>query len=72
MGQMGQIKQMMRMAKMAQNPQLAVQEMMRKNPQFQQLNQFIKRSGGDPKQAFYTLARQKGVDPEAVLRELQS
>ena len=69
---MGQIKQMMRMVRMAQNPTLAVQEMVRKNPQFQQAEQFIKQTGGDPKQAFYALAKQKGVDPDAFLRELQS
>lgn len=32
----------------------------------------IKRSGGDAKAAFYLAAKEKGVDPDAFLKNLQS
>lgn len=68
---LGQIKNMMRLMRASRNPQAAVQELMRSNPQMQQAALLIQQAGNDPKRAFYELARQKGADPEAILRELQ-
>lgn len=40
------------------------------NPQFQQVMQFVNQNGGNPKEVFYQLAKQKGVDPSTVLNQL--
>lgn len=32
----------------------------------------LKRSGGDAKAAFYLLAREQGVDPDAALKQISS
>lgn len=66
-----QIKGIMNQVKMAQNPQYALSQMLMSNPQLAQAVNFIKSSGGNPQQAFYNLAQQKGVDPQMVLNELQ-
>lgn len=66
-----QIKGVMNQIKMAQNPQYALNQMLMSNPQLAQAVNFIKSSGGNPQQAFYNLAQQKGVDPQMVLNELQ-
>jgi len=68
---MQQIKGVMNQIKMAQNPQYALNQMLMSNPQIAQAINFIKSSGGNPQQAFYNLAQQKGVDPQMVLNELQ-
>lgn len=68
---MQQIKGVMNQIKMAQNPQYALNQMLMSNPQIAQAVNFIKSSGGNPQQAFYNLAQQKGVDPQMVLNELQ-
>ena len=37
----------------------------------QQAMEYIKANGGDARSAFYKLAREKGVDPESVLRRFR-
>ncbi len=49
-----------------------INQMAANNPQMQQVMQYIQQNGGNAKQAFYTLAQQKGVDPNEVLRQLNS
>lgn len=51
----------------AQNPRLALQNLVQSNPQMQNVMNIINQNGGDPKTAFYNLARQKGIDPNEVL-----
>lgn len=58
-----QIKNIMRMAQ--GNPNAILQQ----NPMFNQVLQMTK--GQDPKDVFYSMARAKGIDPDAFLRELQ-
>ena len=65
---MQQIKQMMNTIKNSRNPKAMLEQMMQSNPQIQQAMNYINQNGGDAKSAFYALARQKGVDPESVLR----
>ena len=36
------------------------------------LAQFIQNNGGDPKAAFYALAKQRGIDPDSFLSMLRS
>ena len=55
----------------SQNPQLLLNQMMTNNPQMKQVMDIIKQAGGDPKKAFYSLAEQKGVDPEEILNMLK-
>lgn len=45
--------------------------MMKNNPQIQNVIGIVNQYGGDPKQAFYSLAAQKGVDPEQILGVLK-
>lgn len=59
------------MFKSASNPQAFVQNMLQSNPNSAAVVQLINASGGDPKAAFYELARQKGIDPESFLKSLQ-
>lgn len=62
--------QMMQMVKMSQNPQMMVQTLMKTNPSMKQAMDYIQANGGDPKEAFYKLAEEKGVNPDSVLNSL--
>ena len=64
-------KQMFNTVKMAQNPQLALQQMAVNNPQVKQVLDYVNKNGGDPKTAFYALAKEKGVNPEEILKQLR-
>ena len=57
----------MGMLNSAQNPQLMLNQMMTNNPQLKQVIDIINQSGGDPKKAFYSVAKQKGIDPQEIL-----
>lgn len=59
----GQIKGLMQMAQ--GNPMVFAQQ----NPAMAQVMQMCQ--GKDPRQMFYELCRQKGVDPETILNELR-
>jgi len=61
----------MNMAKSAQNPQAFLQSIAQNNPQMKQVMSIVEQSGGDPKDAFYKMAEEKGVDPEQVLSMLR-
>lgn len=61
----------MGMLKSAQNPQLMLNQMITNNPQMKQIMDIINQSGGDPKKAFYSVAEQKGVDPQEILDMLK-
>lgn len=67
----GGIKQMMNTIKSASDPNAAMQMLANKNPQMRQVMQMVQENGGDPKAAFYNLAKQKGVDPEQILSMLR-
>lgn len=63
--------QMMQMVQMSRNPQMMLQQMMNTNPQMKQAMDYIQANGGNPKDAFYKLAEEKGVDPETILNSLR-
>jgi len=46
------------------------QSMLMSNPNMQGVMSFISKCGGDPKAAFYALAKEKGVDPTSFLSML--
>ena len=54
--------------KAMKNPQAFLQNAIQQNPQMQAL---LKAYNGDAKQAFYALAKQKGVDPNEILNALK-
>lgn len=66
--QIQQIKNLMRMAQ--GGPQGMVQNMLQNNPQYKQVMDFVRQNDGDPKKAFYMMAKQKGMDPDAIIKEL--
>ena len=66
-----QIKGVMNQIKMAQNPQLALNQILMNNPNINSIMELIKNNGGNLQTAFYNLAKQKGIDPQVVLNELQ-
>lgn len=61
---LSQIQQAVQLAK--GNPMALMQ-----GPQYQQAMSLIQKAGGDPRAAFYALARQKGVDPDQILSMLK-
>ena len=65
---MQQIRNMVNMFRNSNNPQALVQNMLQNNPQVRNI---IQQSGGDPKTAFYNLAKQKGINPDEILNMLR-
>ena len=72
-GNLAKIRQAMKAVQFAQNPQLALQQMLQnaiqQNPEVAQALQLCK--GQNPEQVFYNLCKQKGVDPETILSQLR-
>ena len=66
-----QIKQMMNMFKGANNPQQLLQNMAMNNPQLKMVLNYINQNGGNPKDAFYKMAQEKGIDPEEIIKMLK-
>lgn len=62
---------MFNMVRSARNPQSMLNNMMSQNPQLRQVFDAINAHGGDPKKAFYDIARERGVDPEEILKQLK-
>ena len=60
------IQQMWGAYKSAQNPQAFLENMMRQNPMLRQMI-----SSGDPRQTFYALCQQRGIDPDSILSQLK-
>lgn len=65
------IKQMMIAAKSSGNPNAILGELLAKNPQMNDVLKCINEHGGDPRTAFYSLAKEKGVDPNSILQMLK-
>lgn len=61
---LSQIQQAVQLAK--GNPMALMQ-----GPQYQQAMNLIQQAGGDARAAFYSFARQKGVDPDQILSMLK-
>lgn len=55
----------------AKDPQAALSQMAQTDKRMQQVSDFVNQNGGDAKAAFYQLARQKGVDPDAFIQQMQ-
>ena len=56
-----------KMMRSSRNPQQMLMNMAQQNPQVKQAFNMISNSGKSPKDLFYELAKQKGVDPNQIL-----
>ena len=45
-----------------------INQAIRNNPQLKQAIDYVNANGGNPKEAFYKLAKEKGVNPEEFLK----
>jgi hypothetical protein len=59
------------MLKSAKNPQALLNNMASQNPQLKQVMKAINQHGGDPKKAFYDIAKKRGIDPDEILNQLK-
>ena len=62
---------MMNMFRGSNNPQQLLMNLANQNPQMKQVMTMVQNSGKSPKDLFYELARQKGVNPDEILKQLQ-
>ena len=68
---MQNIRKMFGMIRNAQNPQAMMNQLVTGNPNMKQAMDIINQYGGDPKKAFYSLAEQKGIDPQEILNMMK-
>ena len=66
-----QTQQMAGMMKTMRNPQAMLNQLSQNNPQVKQLMTMIQNSGKSPKELFYQVAQEKGVDPNEILKMLK-
>lgn len=62
---------MMNLIRNAGNPQQMLQSVAQSNPQVQQVLSMVQMSNMSPKDLFYQMAQQKGVDPNQILNMLK-
>ena len=63
----GRLSQIVNQIKNIGNPQMMLQQM----PQYKQIMDFVNQSGGDAKSAFYSKAKEMGVDPDEIVKALR-
>ena len=68
---LNKLKDMMNILKNSDNPYALLQAFINQNPKMQQVMNYINQNGGDPRSAFYKMAKEKGVDPNEILKQLQ-
>ena len=71
MNNLQQLKNMMNLVKTSNQPPQMLQNILMQNPNINQVMSLIKQYGGNTEQAFYALAKEKGIDPQAILKALQ-
>ena len=65
------LKNALGVARSIGNPQAMLGQMLSGNLNYQQVQNIIQQYGGDPKQAFYGMCQQMGVDPQEILNQLK-
>ena len=65
-----QARQMASLFKSAKSPETIITNMIQNNPKLKPIMDMV-RNGSNPKDLFYNMAQQKGVDPESVLSLLR-
>ena len=63
----GRLSQMITQIKSMGNPQMMLQQM----PQYRQVMEYVNQNGGDAKSAFYSKAKEMGIDPNEILKALR-
>ena len=53
------------------NPNAMLQYLMASNPGLKDAMNLMRQNGGSPKEAFYALAKQKGIDPDEIIALLK-
>ena len=69
--QINPVVQMFKTMQKSNNPQQLLINMAQQNPKTKEVLDFIKSSNQSPKDLFYQLAKQKGVDPNQILDMLK-
>jgi len=64
------LQQIAQTLKAASDPIGELNQMARTDPRMQQVSEVIRKNGG-VKQAVYALAKEKGVDPNVILKQAQ-
>ena len=57
--------------KNSKNPQEFLSNYIQNNPQVQGIYNILRNSNRSPKELFYLLAKEKGIDPESILKVLK-
>ena len=70
--QIQRIKNLMSAVQMSTDPNAALANIINQNPNLRNLVMLAKSNGADLQQVFYTLAQQKGVNPNDVINALRS
>ena len=50
---------------------MALQNLVQNNPNMKQAIDYVNANGGNPKEAFYKLAKERGIDPDSILNSLK-
>ena len=66
-----QVRNLMNIFKKASNPQALLKGMIERNPQLKNVMDYVQSHGGDPEKAFYAMAKEKGINPDEVIKLLQ-
>lgn len=64
------LKQTIDAVKMFGSPELFVRAMIERHPNARQAIEYVEENGGDPKTAFYRLAKENRIDPEEIIKLL--
>jgi len=65
------IKNMIQTLKSAGNPQMMIQQMLSQNPHMKEAMDYVNQNGGNPKEAFYRLANEQGLNPDDIIKMLK-
>ena len=65
------VRQLMNMVRSAQNPQLALNQLVMNNPQMKQVMDLVQKHGGDPMTAFRKEAEANGINPDEIMEMLK-
>ena len=62
---------MIGMLNSSKNPEAMLQYLMTSNPRFKEVMNLVRSNGGSPKDAFYALAKQRGINPDEIIALLK-
>ena len=65
------IKQMMNIMRGSNNPTQLLSSLAQQNPQVRQIMEMVRNSNMSPKDLFYKMAKEKGVNPDDILNQLK-